>query len=567
MKNFITSTLLLLALLLPATATAYDFEVDGIYYNINGNEATVTKGDADYVGDVTIPSTVTYRNKTYPVTAIGDGAFYFCTGMTGVTIPNSVYAIGFEAFYGCSRLTDVIIPNSVTTIGEVAFWGCTSLTSITIPNSVTIIGNGAFYNTAWYNNQSDGLIYAGLVAYNYKGTMPTNTNITLRDGTVSIASNAFEYCTGLTSISIPNSVTTIGDYAFSSCTGLASVTIPNSVTTIGRNAFAGCRSLTNVDIPNSVTSIYAGTFSDCSGLTNVNIPNSITTIGGGAFANCSGLTSVTIPNSVTTIGGEAFKYCNSLKHVFCYITDPSAITMGDDVFRQQDQDISGRILHVPNGTADAYQADWHWFPFFEMIVEMGHVYGDVNGDDEVNIADVNVVIDVVLGGDNAAADVNGDGEVNIADVNTVIDVILRDYNALDITGGWYSEYAVDEYGRYDIPEEIAVYFTFYRNKTGYYSYTGNEGIDELIALRWKLEGQRLYIWYNDGDYEELYCTIDENGYLLLSLDEDFKNYTAYRRIWHRNNAAIDRKAQRQDNGSSVIKSVSRAIKERIKTED
>jgi hypothetical protein len=105
--------------------------------------------------------------------------------------------------------------------------------------------------------------------------------------------------------------------------------------------------------------------------------------------------------------------------------------MGDDVFRQQDQDISGRILHVPNGTADAYQADWHWFPFFEMIVEMGHVYGDVNGDDEVNIADVNVVIDVVLGGDNAAADVNGDGEVNIADVNTTINCILGSGNLLD----------------------------------------------------------------------------------------------------------------------------------------
>ena len=392
--------------------------------------------------------------------------------------------------------------------------------------------------------------------------MPTNTNITLRDGTLSIASNAFEYCTGLTSISIPNSVTTIGDYAFSSCTGLTSVTIPNSVTTIGSNAFAGCRSLTYIDIPNSVTSIYSGTFSNCSGLTNVNIPNSVTTIGGGAFANCSGLTSVTIPNSVTTIGSNAFYYCSSLKHVYCYITDPSAITMGDDVFRQQDQNISGRMLHVPYGTADAYQADWNWFPFFERIVEMEHVYGDVNGDDEVNIADVNVIIDVVLGGDNAAADVNGDGEVNIADINTVIDVILGDYNALNIIGMWCSEYFVDEDGRYDIPEEDAVYFTFYRNKTGYYSFTGNEGIDELIALRWNLEGQQLYIWYNDGDYEELYCTIDENGYLLLSLDEDFKKYTAYRRIWHRNNAANERKVHRQDDGPGVMKSVSRAIKER-----
>ena len=530
MKIFITSTLMLLALLLPATATAFDFEVDGIYYNINVNEATVTKGDADYAGDVTIPSTVTYRNNTYPVTAIGDGAFYFCTRMTSVTIPNSVTTIGFETFYGCNGLTSVTIPNSVTTIGEVAFWGCTGLISITIPNSVIIIGNDAFYNTAWYNNQSDGLIYAGLVAYKYKGTMPTNTNITLRDGTLSISSCAFEYCTGLTSISIPNSVTTIGDWAFSSCTGLTSVTIPDSVYTISWGAFSGCRSLTDVTIGNSVTTIGDAAF-DCTGLTSLEIPDGVTYIGDHAFYSCENLTSVTIPKSVTTIRKEAFLYCSSLKHVYCYITDPSAITMGYNVFLQLDQNISGRILHVPYGTADAYQADWNWFPFFERIVEMEHVYGDVNGDDEVNIADVNAIIDVVLGGDNAAADVNGDGEVNIADVNTVIDVILGDYNALDITGMWCSEYFVDENGRYDIPEENAVYFTFYRNKTGYYSFTGNEGIDELTAIRWNLEDQRLYIWYNDGDYEELYCTIDENGYLLLSLYEDFKNYTAYRRIW------------------------------------
>ena len=566
MKNFITSTLLLLALLLPATATAYDFEVEGIYYNINGNEATVTKGDTDYTGDVTIPSTVTYSGKTYPVTAIGDGAFYFCTRMTSVTIPNSVTTIGFESFYGCAGLTEVIIPNSVTTIGEVAFWGCTGLASITFPNSVTTIWNDAFYNTAWYNNQSDGLIYAGLVAYKYKGIMPTNTNITLRDGTLSISPYAFEYCTGLTSISIPNSVTTIGDWAFSSCSGLTSITIPDSVYTISRGAFSGCSGLTNVTIGSSVTTIDAYAFDDCTGLTSLEIPDVVTYIGEGAFSDCENLTSVTIPNSVTTIRTEAFRNCTSLKHVYCYITDPSAITMGQNVFYLDDQYYTGRMLHVPYGTADAYQADWHWFPFFERIVEMQHVYGDVNGDDEVNIADVNAVIDVILGGDNAAADVNGDGEVNVADVNAVIDVIIGDFNAPDITGGWYSEYAVDEYGKYDIPEEIAVYFTFYRNKTGYYSYhtyVNNELVDCIIALRWNLEGQRLYIWYNDGDYEELYCTIDENGYLLMSLDEEFKNYTAYRRIWHPG----ERSHQPKVSYAGVIKSVSRAIKERTMTED
>ena len=204
--------LLLVMFLLPMVASAHDIEVknsDGvaIYYNYinDGAELAVTyRGSSaayysyEYSGNVVIPEEVTYENRTLKVTSIGDQAFYYCKGLTSVTIGNSVTSIGGAAFAHCTGLTSVTIGNSVTSIGESAFSGCSGLTSVTIGNSVTSIGD-------W----------------------------------------AFAHCTGLTSVTIPNSVTSIGNYAFYNCSGLTSVTIGNSVTSIGYNAFAFCTNLTD----------------------------------------------------------------------------------------------------------------------------------------------------------------------------------------------------------------------------------------------------------------------------------------------------------------------------------
>ena len=139
---------LMLAVLLSAlSASAYDFMVDGIAYKKNDDGKSVAACTHYYTGNIAIPEKVTYDGATYSVTTIGVSAFYRCTGLTSVAIPNSVISIGGIAFYGCTGLTSVTIGNSVTTIGKSAFDECTGLTSVTIPNSVTEIGNGAFEDT------------------------------------------------------------------------------------------------------------------------------------------------------------------------------------------------------------------------------------------------------------------------------------------------------------------------------------------------------------------------------------------------------------------------------------
>ena len=356
---------LLLALVATTSLWAHNFEVDGIFYDIideNNVEVTYKGSDYDscrneYSGEVTIPETVTYNGKTYAVIRVGDDAFYYCSSLISILIPNSVKnignlafagcaslasicigtsvtSIGLQAFSGCSSLTSFTIPNSVKSIGNFTFDGCSSLTSVTIPNSVKSIGDQAFSGCSGLTSivvKNGNAYYDSRENCNAIIETATNTliagcqNTLIPNSVKSIGDRAFADCSSLTSVTIPNSVKSIGDRAFSGCSGLTSIVVKNGnayydsrencdaiIETATNTLIAGCQ---NTFIPYSITSIGDEAFSGCSSLTSITIPNSVTSIRYRAFWRCSSLTSITIPNSVMSIGDQAFSGCSGLTSI------------------------------------------------------------------------------------------------------------------------------------------------------------------------------------------------------------------------------------------------------------
>lgn len=398
----------LLGMLIVALSTfAQTFTVDDLtYYVTSTTDKTVRVSDGkNATGDVVVPEVVTYNDIEYSVTeigsqafsqnknitsvsmpsvtSIGSSAFYYCSSLFCIAIPEGVSVIDNYTFCGCSRLGSVVIPNSVTAIGKRAFDDCSYLNTVVLGSSLSVIDVQAFYNDsrikdvicygetsasflssenfnratrgeitlhvpegcyAEYNRYwgftgkivEDAAEWSAYDSYMQFGKCGDNIMFTIDfDGMLDIKGTGEMSSLGnessipwytnranIKNVRIAEGVKTIRSYAFYGCSSLTVINIPESVANIGEYAFNGCSSLTAISLPENVESILLGTFGNCSSLNSITIPNDVTNIGNSSFRNCSSLTSIVIPESATNIDIEAFAYCSSLTS----ITIPKNVT-------------------------------------------------------------------------------------------------------------------------------------------------------------------------------------------------------------------------------------------------
>ena len=391
--GLITAMMLLCCL----TASAHDFEVDGIYYKITSSSnftvAVTCKGDNwqnyseedKYIDNISIPQHVTYNDVTYQVTSVDDYAFYYCTELAHVILPEGITDIGYMAYYRCDNLTSIIVPEGVRNIENFAFGDCANLKYVILPSSLLETGFFVFQSCVnltyivcnaevpptlgsepFYNVDSSIPVYvpaSSVTAYQSVGEWNKFTDIqpivtasgTCGDnltwnyanygiltidgaGTMNDYSSGeenkvpwYEYREFINEIIINEGVTSIGNYAFEECSKLYSVNLPKSLTTIGEFAFRNTHSLRCLSIPEGVTELKNCAFQS-SNLESIYIPKAVSAIGDGILSGCNNLMSIEVDQDNDVY--DSRESCNAIietnsNHLIagCYFTFiPSTVT-------------------------------------------------------------------------------------------------------------------------------------------------------------------------------------------------------------------------------------------------
>ena len=349
-SHFINLVALVAVLTCAMGISAYGFEVGGIFYSTtSSNTVKVTynpdvSGWNDYSGDVVIPETVTYEGTTYTVNKIGWMAFGRCTGLTSVSLPNTLVDIDENAFTTCPSLTEITIPGLVTHIGPRAFSSCSSLRKITCLNPVPPTLDASVFITNHFSNAVLYVPSGSVSAYQSASQWSSFSNIQTVNYDFCVSGIYYKYRSGTSNavkvtyrdedfnhysgnVTIPASVTYNGtsynvtaldDYAFKDCSNMTSVSLPFSLDSIGRYAFMNCTRLTEVEIPNMVSEMGDAVFQSCSALKSLQFPASLTVIYSSMCRNCTALETLIIPSKVNNIYVSAFNNCTALKKVICF---------------------------------------------------------------------------------------------------------------------------------------------------------------------------------------------------------------------------------------------------------
>lgn len=336
---------------IPLMASAYDVEVDGIYYDLiaKGHLAKVTRNpDVRYTGDIVIPESFEYDGVTYTVVSIANSAFIM-ENITSVVIPNTVTTIEHAAFYHCERLRTITMGSGIQSISNQVFENCYNIESVYI---------------------SDLAAWCKIEFSTYGGSNPLNnsdlylngekiTDLIIPSDVNSISENAFAYCSSFKSVTIPQSVTSMGRFVFRGCQNLTSATFENGVTFVGTRIFDGCDKLKTVNLANTITLIGEGAFWWCKSLESIDLPTGLRTIDESAFMYCSSLTELRIPKKVGSIGKNAFYECDGLKTIIIEENE-NLWSIGEGAFEKCKElsDVFCYTNHVPGTNENAFRESY-----------------------------------------------------------------------------------------------------------------------------------------------------------------------------------------------------------------